>query len=577
MDEFFREHLARVRSATISRHGRHEIAQWIEKNTFIGGRNFSFKNHEYQHRILTEESPEIVIRKSAQTGISEMSLRAAAGLVMIMPGAFRIGYTFPTAGFAESYAKTRFNPIVQTSPALQAAISSADIDRGDLKTFGLGKEIYFKGAATGNAAISTTLDMLIHDELSFSDPEIIGDYHSRIIHSAYKWRWVLSTPTYPGDPIDEAFSASRRFWNMCRCSSCGHRFVPDYYEHVKIPGWDAALDEITKLNLHLVRHAEAMFLCPRCGREASLQLEHREWVCENPSEAHIAAGFQVQPFDAPNVVSLQDLIIASTRYATKAKFRQFSLGRPAVDAENGLTEADLAKVGFESSGSQFTSHVMGIDLGLTCHFMVGGVGSDGQLVVVHYERVPLKNFRERYWALKAQFRVSLVVSDIQPYTDMIMQMSAEDLNLFGAIYTVRASMEVYQLRLRDSDEDRAVEGIKEVMINRNQLFDRLMAEIRSEDERGPGIVIRKCPDWPQVVAHMTDMKRAAAALRNGEFTSTWQKSSKGSDHYHHALGYLWVASQLRGVAQGAFNAGMHLVSKFKLEAAGAKHRGLRSG
>jgi len=563
--EFYEQHLARVRTATTDKLGRKDLAKWIERNTYIGGKRFSFLNHEYQLKILQDDAQELVIRKSAQTGISEMSLRAAAGLVMIMPGSFRIGYTFPTATFAVDYAKTRFNPIVTTSPALRAAISSDDVDKAEIKTFGTGKEIYFKGAATGNAAISTTLDMLIHDELSFSDQDVIGDYTSRLIHSAYKWRISLSTPTFPGDPIDEAFTASRRMWNMCRCEHCSHVFVPDYYEHVRVPGWDKHLDEISKENLHLIRYQEAQFLCPKCIRPTSLQPEHREWVCENPSENHIARGYQVQPFDAPNVVTISDLIVASTKYANKAKFKQFSLGRPAADAESGLTEEDVERVGIQLGQTPFSTHVMGIDLGLTCHFMVGGVANDGTLVVVHAERVPLRDFRNRYTALANKYRITIKVSDIMPYTDLIMSLSEQDVNLYGGLYVAKGGMEVYDVRKREEDNDVALAGLRQVAINRNALFDRLMAEIRPADESAePGIRIAKTGEWETIKAHLTDMKRAQAALRNGEFTTMWQKSNKGKDHYHHALGYLWVAAQMRGVAAGVLNAGILGVSKFKV-------------
>lgn len=565
MHEFFEQHLARVRTATTDKLGRKDLAKWIERNTYIAGKRFSFLDHEYQLQILKDDAQELVIRKSAQTGISEMSLRAAAGLVMIMPGAFRIGYTFPTATFAADYAKTRFNPIVQTSPALRAAISSDDIDKADIKTFGTGKEVYFKGAATGNAAISTTLDMLIHDELSFSDQDVIGDYTSRLIHSQYKWRISLSTPTFPGDPIDEAFTASRRMWNMCRCEHCSHSFVPDYYENVRIPGWDKHLDEISKENLHLVRYQDAQFLCPKCFKPTSLQPEHREWVCENPGDNHIARGYQVQPFDAPNVVSLSDLIIASTKYANKAKFKQFSLGRPAADAESGLTEEDIERIGVQIGQTPFSTHVMGIDLGMVCHFMVGGVAHDGTLLVVHAERVPLRNFRQRYTALANQYRITIKVSDIMPYTDLIMSMSEQDLNLYGGLYVAKGGMEVYDVRRREEDNDTALAGLRQVAINRNALFDRIMAEIRPADELAePGIKIAKSSEWEVIKAHLTDMKRAQAALRNGEFTTMWQKSNKGKDHYHHALGYLWVASQMRGVAVGSLGPNIPMVSKFKL-------------
>lgn len=567
MSEVAEHHLQRLRSATVSKLGRRDLARWIEKNTFINSKPFSFLGHEYQERILSDESVEIIIRKSAQTGISEMSMRMALALVMIMPGAFRVGYTFPTASFASNYAKTRFASIIQGSPVLRAAMSSEDIDSADTKTFGPGKEIYFKGAATGNAAISTTLDMLVHDEVSFSDQEILGDYHSRLIHSMYKWKVKLSTPTFPGDPIDEAFKASRRHWNFCKCNHCGHRFLPDYYEHVKIPGYDRHLDEVTRENLHTLRYSEAQLLCPVCVKPVDLSPANREWVCENPDDKYIAAGYQVQPFDAPTVVTLPDLIIASTSYANKSKFKQFSLGKPAEDAESGLTEEDLNTAGVELVSSPFTTHQMGIDLGLICHFTVGAIGGDGKLGVVHRERVPLSKFRERYWALKAQYRVTVVVSDIQPYTDLILGMSNEDPNLYGASYVTRNGLELFDVKVREDDPDSALLGVRQVHVNRNAMFDHILAEFRAGR-----VWTYKGADWELFKAHMQDMKRASATLRNGEFTSMWQKSSKGQDHYHHSLLYLTVAAMMRGIASNTLLSGLVPVAKFKHKIDGPQKR-----
>lgn len=552
-------HLYRLRSATTNKLGRGDLPRWVEQNTTIGGRPFSFRGHEFQKRILSDESREVVILKPAQVGISEMSMRMAAGLLMVMPGAFRVGYTFPTASFASNYAKTRFAAIVQGSPTLQSAISSQDVDSADTKTFGPGKELYFKGAATGNAAISTTLDMLIHDELDFSDQEILGVYTSRIIHSAYKWKVKLSTPTHPGGPIDEAFKASRRWWNFCRCLHCQHMFVPDYYEHVRIPGFDHHLDEISRENLHTLRYAEAQMLCPACDRPVSLLPDHREWVCENPDDNYIAAGYRIQPFDAPTVVTLEDLVVASTSYASKAKFRQFSLGKPAEDSESGLTEEDLNKSGVEMVSSPFTTHCMGIDLGLTCHFTIGAEGPDGKIGVVYRERVPLSRFRERYWALKAEYRVAVVVSDIQPYSDLIMALSAEDPNLYGASYVTRNGLELFDVKVKEEDPDAALLGVKQVHVNRNAMFDHILAEFRAGN-----VWVAKGADWDTFKAHLQDMKRASATLRNGEFTSHWQKSAKGNDHYHHSMLYLFVACKMRGLAFNPILACLPPVRKFKM-------------
>ena len=568
MDDFLVHHLNRVKAGTINKMSRKDIARWITTETFIAGEPFSFDGHDYQHQILMDESAEIVIRKSAQTGISEISMRRALALLMIVSGAFRIGYTFPSASFAATYSKSRLDPIITGSPALKAAMSTSDLDSSEVKTFGTGKELYFKGAAVGNAAISTTLDMLIHDELSFSDPEIIGDYWSRVLHSKYKWRTSLSTPTFVGDPIDVAFQNSRRHWNFCKCTGCGHRFVPEY-SMVAVPDWGHGEDLylITKDNLHTTRYEEAVMLCPKCSKPVDLAPENREWVCENPREKHIAAGYQVQPFDAPKIVTLPSLIIASTKYNSKAKFTQFSLGRPATDSENGLTESDVDRLGVQMVHSPFASHVMGVDLGLYCHFAVGGVAQDGTLVVVHYERVMLKNFKKRYAELATEYNVTVKISDIQPYTEMIMALSEADARLFAARYVAKQGLEIYDMKTQESDSENAIEGIREVSVNRNALFDKLLSIARPDEGQEPKLAIRKLEDWEILKTHITGMKRAKAQLRNGEFTSVWQKPADGNDHYFHALGYLWIAAQMRGISLvSAAGLGMS-VGAFKVKGA----------
>lgn len=552
-------HLQRIRAATTQRLGRKDVAQWICDNTYLNGHRYSFKDHEFQERILQEEGPEVTVIKSAQMGCSELMLRLSAALPMIMPGAFRLAYVLPTATFASSYAQTRFNPIISGSPALRAAVSKDDVDKVDTKTFGSSdKVVYFKGAATGNAAISTTLDALVIDERSFCDDDVIGDYHSRVIHSPYKWRFTFSTPTHPGDAISREFEHSRQYRNLCRCVHCQHVFLPDYYEQVIVPGWDKGLDEITQSNLHRTRHEEAYLACPKCKKPADLGPAHRFWHCSNPEDNFRAVGFQIQPFDAPKIITISDLVIASTKYKTPAKFKQFSLGRPAIDQDSGLTEEDIERCGYEGGTSPFTSHVMGIDQGNTCHFRVGGVNNDGQLVEVHRERSTLANFKTRYAALKAQYRVTAVVLDQQPNVSLAMEMAEADSQCYPALYSTKQGMDVFDIRSREAEPDAGIMALRQLSVSRNALFDRLMAEIRLGN-----IKMKRDAEWDTMKTHMVDMKRAEATLRNGEFASLWVKT-KGNDHYHHALGYLWLAAQLRGIVSTTVLPSMFTVQKFKV-------------
>ena len=555
-----KQHLHRIRQETTSKLGRADVVEWILKNTTIAGKPFSFKNHEYQQKILEDQSREKVIIKAAQVGISELQLREVSALTQLMGRGFSTIYTFPTASFAASYSKSRFDPIVAGSPVLKASMSEGSVSNSEVKEFSGERFVYFRGSAVGNAAISVAADYLVFDELSFSDPVIIGDYQSRLLHSSYRMRTKLSTPTYPGDPIDMAFKASRRHFNFCRCNRCSHFFIPDYYEHVRIPDYAGDLAAITKDNLHKIRFKDASLHCPKCGRVPSLQPEHREWVIENPDEPHIAAGFQVSPFDAPNIVTVPYLIEASTGYANKSKFMQFSLGKPAMDADAGLTEEDIDAYAYELVSSPFHTHVLGVDLGTYCHFVIGGLDGFGRLHVVHYERCPVGKFRETYERLSSTYRVTLKVSDTQPYVETVLQMQKDDPNLYGAFYVVKQGLELFAVKVREEDSQHALADLRQVNVNRNAVLDKIMGDVRDGN-----ILVAKRPDYDTFKSHVTDMKRASATLRNGEFTSNWVKSVGGQDHYHHGLLYCWIAAQLRGLSAVPFS-GLNMgVQKFKVK------------
>lgn len=549
MSTVVKEHIYRLRSETTNKLGLKDLVTWIPKHTRINGRPFSFKGHEYQQRIISDTSAERVIQKSAQTGLSEMSLREAAGKMAVMPRGYAIGYTFPTAGFASQYSRTRFDPIVMDSKTLRALGSEGIIDNAEVKSFSGNRFIYFKGAAVGNAAISTSLDELYHDELDFSDQQIIGDYTSRMIHSQHKRRTRLSTPTFPGGPINKAFMSSRRHYNMCRCDHCSHVFLPSYYDHVVIPGYSGALDEITEDNLHRVRFQEATLLCPKCGKVPDLSPPFREWVVENPDENHVAVGFQVSPFDAPTIVTVPYLIEASTKYRTKARFMNFNLGLPAEDAESGLTVEDINGARVPEDSASFNTHVMGVDLGSVCHFTVGGVAHDGTLVVVKRKRCTVGEFRKTYAALVAEYRVLLTVSDSQPYVETVLDMQKSDPNLYGAFYVKKQGLDLFEVRQREENSDSALAELRQVSVNRNAVLDKLMQEIRD----GGIKFAEEQSEFEVARNHLVAMRRAAATLSNGEFMTNWVKPENGQDHYHHSTLYLWVAAQMRGVAVGAMS------------------------
>lgn len=540
-NSLIKHHLERLKSATTNRHTAGSLPEWICEHTYIGGDRYSFANHEYQERILRDESREIVIRKCSQVGLSETSARMALALCAVIPN-FTVGYTLPTAGFATTFMRTRIDPVIQSSPYLSDMIHTTT-DNAEVKRLG-DSYLYLKGSQSSNAPISVPMDMLIHDELDFSDPEVISQYQSRLTHSRHKRKIKLSTPTVPGRGIDKEFQRSRRWFNLVKCSRCGHWFTPDFYRHVKIPKFTGDLREITKANLHKYDYSRAYVECPACGGAPSMQPDYREWVLENPDDYFLAAGYQVSPFDAPNIITPGYLIEASTQYKRRIDFENFSLGLPAEDKESTLLAEELKAVIVQMSPGGL-GRVMGLDMGMECHCVIADVTWDGQLIIVHSEVIPVGKVRERRKELARQFGVRMTVVDSQPYTETVLAMQQEDMNLYGAVYTRSKSIETYTVKDQEADDEKGRSEVRQVNINRDKAFDALMEDIRS------GRVYKVSDENDELwVTQLTDMRRMKEWTADAEMSFVWRKSEDGNDHFHHATLYCRIASQIIGVSRG---------------------------
>ena len=140
-----------------------------------------------------------------------------------------------------------------------------------------------------------------------------------------------------------------------------------------------------------------------------------------------------------------------------------------------------------------------------------------------------------------------------------MELAEQDSQCFPALYSTKQGIDIFDVRSREADPTEGIMALRQVSVNRNALFDKLLSEIR-----GGRIKMKRDAEWDLMRAHMVDMKRAQATLRNGEFTSLWTKSTKGADHYLHAMGYLWLAAQLRGIVSTTVIPSMFAVQKFKV-------------
>ena len=538
----FNRHIERLRSA-VTTGANVSICDFIKTNTFIRGKPFSFAGHEYQEKILNDQSQNIVILKSAQIGISEMSARLALARAVLING-FSTIYTLPAASAAANFMQTRIDPVIDSSPYLSEMVNN-DVDNSTVKRFGKDSYLYLKGAQVDRQAISVPADMLINDEVDNSDQGVLTLYQSRIIASPYKLTVKLSTPTVPNYGIDLAYKESRRHLNMCKCDHCNHWFYPDYYEHVRIPGFLNPLNTIVRSHFANAdfRWQDAYLACPRCGKAANLFPEHREWVIENPNDAFPTAGYRISPFDCPAFIKVSELVKSSVDYERPQDFNNQRLGIPMEDKESSLLREELDRCMVSQSPGGSFNRVMGLDMGMTCWCTIADVLPDDTLVIIHTEGIPLSRVIDRRRELKQQYRVRMTVVDHGPYTETVYRMQNEDANLFAGIYSSAKGADLFKAKLQEEDKEKGRIESKTVHIARNKGFDLRMSMVRCGQ-------ILKVYDMNDEVwkTHLTDQKRTRV-FQEDELQFVWQKTS-GEDHLDHSLLYTIIAAKLIGVTAG---------------------------
>ena len=557
-NDTFKNHLQRLKAGASQAVAVSEISRWISDNTFINGKPYSYDKHEYQKEILDCTAREINVQKCSQIGLSEISVRKALALCGMIKN-FTVIMTLPTASFAATLSKTRVDPVIKESPYLREMLT--DTDNVEVKQLGT-SFLYIRGCASNNAPISIPASCLIHDEIDFSDSHTVSQYKSRLTHSEHKMIHRLSTPTIPGKGINLEFMRSKRYFNFVKCSCCNHFFLPYYYDHLKIPGYTGELLDITKKNIHTLDHANAYIECPKCGGKPNLGPEHREWVCENPTENHLAVGYQVTPHDAPRIITPAYLVEASTSYQSVGDFVNFSLGLPYFSSESVLSPDEIRGTIVSSKFEGSQAYVMGIDLGKTCHICVAACSYDGAMQVVHLEAVPLQLLREKYKDLRARYRVRTSTIDSLPYTDTVLALQALDpYNLWASVYTNTKGTDLFTVKQKDEEKEKGLQAMRVINVSRNRTFDALMAFIRSGQ-------FSKVTDEhdDEFVAHCTDMRRVKDwNMRSQEIEFSWIKSESGADHYFFALSYAFLSKHIIGTFSGAGGGTLPLLSSFKVK------------
>lgn len=319
----------------------YSILQWITERNIVSekGEAFNFYDRPWLIDILTDWNPDIIVMACAQVGKSvTFSVKT---LFAIKHLRFNVIYTMPTDGDAHEFVATKFNKIIQANKGEFNEMDNDSVERKGLSD----RFIYFKGTIGKSAAVSTTADLLIHDELSRSDQNTIATYKSRTKASEYKGRWLFSNPGGERDELDLAWQKSDQKEWVITCPHCKDEHYLVFPDSINIEG--------------------KYYQCRACKQKISDDVRREgKWVAQN-GESKIS-GYHISHMICC-WISAEEIIEDSK--GDPAYFANFVLGKAYSPGDLSVSKTTILDL-WTPKDLDVGDRFIGIDVGNIKHYTI---------------------------------------------------------------------------------------------------------------------------------------------------------------------------------------------------------------
>ena len=551
MGQFAENYVDRFRRGLDTTGDLSHTARWIIRNTKNPkdeNHNWSFKHHEYQVDIVNDSARRICAKKCSQVGFSEKSVRSTLAFTALVRNSTAI-YTLPTAGFARMFTKQRIDTVIDASETL-SAMRNRDVDSSEMKQLG-NSFLYIKGTMGQGSAISIPADLVVQDEIDFSDQQVLTTYASRLGHAEADqvtgekgYMRKFSTPTVGGYGISLEYDRSSQARYAIYHDDCGQWTAPDFMDDVVVPGFDDVFRKFEKEDLlnPMYKIGEAYLRCTKCRckitAENMCNPEKRKWIHAFPDRNY--HGYMIYPFDVPHINPICATILTMADYDRKADWVNFKVGVEYEDAENSflrsaMTRATQVRWVPPDVGAGFT--VAGLDQGKTSWLLIGHPAGR-KVDVIYAERIRQDgedNLGATALRRLKEFGVKLMVMDAGPdYTTAFKLASAAKHNqVYRCEYVNKPSPQ--QKRNCWYDEEEQI-----VKAYRTGTFDDAAKRMNNGH-----IMLPQHEETRLITQHLSNIKRIQVQDAAGEPVARWVKAGTGpagEDHYAHALNYLMMAA-----------------------------------
>lgn len=509
------------------------MAEWMTTNTKFNDRPFSFKKYPFQKQIADDMHPNMSVVKPSQVGLTEIQIRKVLAFIKRYKGVSAI-YSLPNEKMYEKISTTRIRPIVDNDKVfnLEQVGNTGGKPARSKGLIQIDRSFLHVTGATEGDATATTADYVANDEVDLTDQKMIALFNSRLQGSDYRISHKFSTPTFTGYGIDQSYMTSDQHEYMVKCEHCNHHQVPLFNrKFVTLPGMPDSLkfEEIVPQMLDdgAIRIDDAYVHCEKCHKPLDLgNHEKRQWVAKYPNRTH-SRGYRVRTFSTERLTPAY-VITELFKYKAADNIRGW-YNTVLGDAHEGGNER-LSQGELESC---FTHYMLGapivigmptwvgIDMGATCHIVVGQGYDESNVHIVEWVAVPIARLDDEVLRIRRSYNVCGGNSDRHPYTpdsDRVRDITN------GLILPVeyRGQKEINIVKLPSGEYLYA-------QANRTILLDRAAGAIRRKSVTFSGYGSQK----QTIIDHFRDMVREESP----EQEAHWKKLSN-NDHYFHAFGFM---------------------------------------
>ena len=481
----------------------YSILSWIVSEGIVSekGEPFDYYDRPFLLDILTDYSPEITVTACAQVGKSLVfSLKTLFAVKYL---GFNVIYTFPTDDAVKEFVGSKFNKIIQANRHEFTGMDTDSVERKELND----RFVFFKGTVSKTGPISTTADLLIHDEVSRSDQNAIETYKSRTKASEYKGRWLFSNPGSERDELDLAWNKSdQKEWTIT-CPHCNDSHYLSFPESI---------------NLETKRYQ-----CRACKQPIDDDVRRKgKWIAQFPGRT--ISGYHISHLMCPWIKASE---IIDDSEGDPAYFNNFVLGKPYTPGDLSVSKSTILDL-WTPRDLNIGELFLGVDVGNIKHYVIRS--RKGLVKIGRFSKDSDLDDIIAYWKPKSG------VIDAMPNTTLSRYVVDKYPFMRMSFFQENNSNPQTIVWWGDGDK----RGI--VYSHRDRIIDQFLSEM-IEAKWSIGVPADEM--FRLYVKHFETLRREKVVSNKGIERYVWE-STTGEDHYVFADLYSYLAMQ--GYGAGTF-------------------------